>query len=92
MIYEENKNYEKALIYFIKARNIQEQFGNSIDLATICANIGNVYEIIGIYDESILNLNRALNILEKKLDKDDYSYIQIIKEKIEEVKHKMKEK
>ena len=68
-------NYDKAISYFKKAKNIYEVIGDSASIASSYNNLGIVYYELGDYDKSLNYYNRSLkmakvlgnNVLKAKL-------------------------
>lgn len=56
------KNFEKAMQYYIKALNIDEKINNNKGIAVLLGNIGIVYEEQKDYDNAMIHYFNSLNI------------------------------
>lgn len=59
MVYGELKNYEKALLYHLKALRIDQELENRIGIARHLANIGNSYKALGNYKLALIYEQKA---------------------------------
>ncbi|MFX1338750.1 MAG: tetratricopeptide repeat protein [Promethearchaeota archaeon] len=87
-IFEIQNNYEKALDIYKETLQIDDQIGDSMSKASDLNNIGKIYEFQGRFNEAVKIYEEILEILQQKGQED---YIEMFKEKIEQLKEKLKE-
>jgi adenylate cyclase len=69
--YYYKSDYPKAIEYFFKALKINEELNDTIKIAEIFGNIGNVYGLQGNNSEALEYYNKALKIFEKLNKKEE---------------------
>ncbi|MBI5542077.1 MAG: tetratricopeptide repeat protein [Bacteroidia bacterium] len=65
------KNFEKALYYYIKSLKVEEKIGDKLGVAVCLINIGNVHKMKSEYNEAMSNYKNALKLfieLDSKLN------------------------
>ena len=60
--YDEVSQYDKALVYYEQALDLNRELGKEIEIATNLNNIGAVYDEWGQYDKALDFYNQALEI------------------------------
>lgn len=87
-IYEMLEKYDLALNIYMDTLQIDDQLGDLMSKASDLNNIGKIYEIQGNIDKALKNYEETLEIFNQLGQKQ---YIDIYKEKIEQLKDKLRE-
>ncbi len=64
-VYDSQGQYQEALSYYEKSREIQERLGLEVDLATSYNNIGGIYRSQGQYQEALSYYEKSREIQER---------------------------